>query len=80
MFAGNRRLAAELVMNYPGITSSDPETVLAELIEVFEEGHIDGAVIRHRGEEFTLHTLGQITAVLYTVLEVVNPHHPKLKD
>lgn len=73
-------LASELKMNYRGIFSSDPAEVLAELIEIFEEGHLEGSVIHWRGEEFTLHTLGQVTAVLYTVLETIKPDHPRLED
>jgi hypothetical protein len=73
-------LASELKLNYRGIFSSDPAEVLTDLIDIFEEGHLEGAVIHHRGEEFTLHTLGQVTAVLYTVLEIIKPDHPRLEE
>lgn len=72
-------LARELrLLNYPGIFDPDPVLVLVDLIDIFEEGHLDGAVIRRKGEEFTLHTLGQITAVLYTVLDEVKAHRSGL--
>lgn len=51
------------------IAASAKATVLAELYDLAEDGEIPGTAIRHEGEQIWLHTTGQVTGWLHTLLD-----------